>query len=1524
MFDAAQANAEAKTYTQNLDLAAAANVRLGQAIPVVGQSLTTVEQATTRAVQSQVAYKTSADQMTQSITSTDTTIKNLGTTVSGLGAPFSQAVSTTQEYEGVLNASGTAVKQFEATSATMAGTLGEVQTAVTSTSQSTDKMDASLSQVEPSIRQIDSGLTEMGGSLKTATTLEENLSRSTVGTKDAMGQLAPQIEKSNQSLNKNTQEANNTKLGMVALAGQMVGVGTSIIGLVTSFSNLERTQLALDKSSIGLEKSTRIVNVAYADLSKFIAKTGVDASGLGGSLTALGQAHEHLNQLINTGQVNTVAFDDAVTAVHSAVDVLRQKLLDLGVPQEEVNNKMDKFSQLLDSQVNKAMTNSLNKSELWANQLQIIGSTAGTLIGIVGSVATITQTFGTSAQVTAGLTRVWAGAMGIAEKAADALKISVRSLMIATGIGIALAVGGFIFDAISKSAEASSQKTEEANQTTVQSTDKMIQGFDKMSTGILGATEKVGQDLKTMQDNIAAYLDQGIKKSQDFHDAMVTNLVVPAVNVPGTPKVETPPARPHQEVIKSGGARTFEELGTVPNQFAGSQLEKTGTGLGQEAHAAQTGEPGFLTGATGLATLEKEPAVLNNDTAAQKQNAQARSDSDKVNIAYNQNMMRGIEILATARSTLTAHTGVTKIGTPTVIEYAKAMSTMGEAVKTGNVMQQIESSETLRGIEAKVKATAATNSYTGALDMNDKTHAVLAETMDEGNKIIQQRQQENDEVIDQENTIAQAFGQRIKLSEIDADVGKQLFQIAKDKITAYKGEEMALIGLASKYNVMIPNLKEIVSNEQNDVKTLSDLITANQTLVGVITDRNHAQELTTQGQVAGRVASIDFYESTIKQIAADKQQLNDLDVMAKTFGVSLPQGVEHSIENMQLLIQAFEGSSTAAKNLVDQANEAHKALTEFAADKFEVELEGKVGNKGDTKDVWKALKGLPLTKETKQEIVFNAKLDAKEDKMREGLQKTIDAITYRNPITGKLLLNPNMDAKELDKNVDKITAFIKEKIDKKDSDKSIWIGLSKALDNAMKSSDPVGAVNKIINDPDVLALLNGGPMGEKIKGDIQNTSDPAGAIQQAFTDGVATFETPDDLITKINNDMALGISATDAINKNIEANYSKADATKLEEEIQKQIESGVDPVTAVNNVINANKGKINPIVVPLTLEQKQQFGKDLISGKINPWLDQDQQKDKDTPKTTQAIIIPPADFKIFQASVVKGMATAVATFVQGVANMQTAFGTTSDAVAMEFKEVVTAEGNGITQMSTTWASGVAELQTVFGTMSDAVNMEFKEINKEMTVGEKAQALAWAKNVSTMQDVFATMSDAVKMEWKEINKEMASGEKTMEKDMATAVGKMEDAIGTISDTVKEEMKQATQALKSGIDGWSDAVKKEVDQMNAEARKFKPPQGSGGGGSNSDGSTGNAQFGADFITEMGSPMRLIVGEGGKRERIRVDPEGTPGFGEATVRNAGNDGGGSGVVIINENRPIFIGGEQVGVLQSRRVFKGIGSHY
>jgi hypothetical protein len=251
-------------------------------------------------------------------------------------------------------------------------------------------------------------------------------------------------------------------------------------------------------------------------------------------------------------------------------------------------------------------------------------------------------------------------------------------------------------------------------------------------------------------------------------------------------------------------------------------------------------------------------------------------------------------------------------------------------------------------------------------------------------------------------------------------------------------------------------------------------------------------------------------------------------------------------------------------------------------------------------------------------------------------------------------------------------------------------------------------------------------------------------------------------------------------------------------------------------------------------------------------------------------------------------------------------------------------------------------------MSDMMLLETGLINEEFATTVETWLTQFDTFITGYGERINQMSDMMNLEATAIEEEIQTGIDTWQNQITSFVTNYDNAIDAMSDTMNEEASQIEDELQDGIDQWqqqiksfisnfensidtmSDTVADEVAEVNKELDKIKKDiQVNVNVKVNK--SSGNA-YGGEYETEAFSPQLLMVGEGARREKVKITPAGRSEFPDERQKEIDKGvvmvaesrrGGGQQPIVLNETIIINNADGSQRVERRKKVFGGLGSH-
>jgi hypothetical protein len=417
--------------------------------------MTQFEQAIQQAAMANTEIITSLDAVVQKTGEFGQSMGSVAANVEASAAPFATVTQAVTEYEGVLTSSGTAVQTFEATSATLGDTLTSIGTGFTDTTAASEGLNTSVTTLEPSMRTLDQGVQDSTGSLTTYNTLVNDVSTSTETYTGALGNLGTELANTQQKATQTEQSTTGLRESMVSLGAGVTSLVAQGYSLYMSWDNLEKAQLRTEKSSIALDKAFITIDARMAAVSKSMQDNNVTSAASQQAFANLGTAIDTYTALLDQHILSGQEYDAALQAVQASQEAVRQAMLDSGMAVTEVDTVMNKLTLSLDTGYVRAMTEARNQDAEWRAGLQLGLNIMGTFATGVQTTFNVISSWSDVTAAATGALHTFRTVVTAAEVSIAGLTISIKALLASTVIGLGLlALGTLIQYLMSRSAEA--------------------------------------------------------------------------------------------------------------------------------------------------------------------------------------------------------------------------------------------------------------------------------------------------------------------------------------------------------------------------------------------------------------------------------------------------------------------------------------------------------------------------------------------------------------------------------------------------------------------------------------------------------------------------------------------------------------------------------------------------------------------------------------------------------------------------------------------------------------------------------------------------------------------------------------------------------------------------------------------------------------------------------------------------------------------------------------------------------------
>ncbi len=220
---------------------------------------------------------------------------------------------------------------------------------------------------------------------------------------------------------------------------------------------------------------------------------------------------------------------------------------------------------------------------------------------------------------------------------------------------------------------------------------------------------------------------------------------------------------------------------------------------------------------------------------------------------------------------------------------------------------------------------AAFGSPTAKVQLNSELQQAAKKQSDAASKASKDQQKQK---IDEKKIREQAVQSALKEVEAYSSVIKKNIEETKSI------REMALeFGVAEsalkKFNKQMTEFGTATNKAQ--ISLLKLTLTQAENLKYLHSQTQATKDLL-NAQIEGAAAARDFEKNTRMDAIANKEELKQLEAVAKELGISLPASVKPTIENMHLLIEASYGSASALEDLKKSFQETSKIAEFFGSE----------------------------------------------------------------------------------------------------------------------------------------------------------------------------------------------------------------------------------------------------------------------------------------------------------------------------------------------------------------------------------------------------------------------------------------------------------------------------------------------------------------------------------------------------------------------------------------------------------------
>lgn len=546
-----------------------------------------------------------------------------------------------------------------------------------------------------------------------------------------------------------------------------------------------------------------------------------------------------------------------------------------------------------------------------------------------------------------------AAAIGEEEAAVGArvLGISLRSLLISTGVGAALVLVGLALEPLienfMKSHEASAAAAE---------------GFTQVS----GSTDQVGTAVGTMADNVDTANQAIIDSTKEMVDSVVKDYQRMVLET----QKAVPPAQKGAITPKPAEKKDFlgnlADAGQSTLNWFGGIGQSITEGLGFKREVPRT--------VTSQGPSGEKPYVPLNPDAAQIQDYQFRPEDilaiQQQNVARAKEFNQGI-IAQYTQGPNAPFASFTKAGLDVPIEkiqkYIQLNKEMNENAQKGTpeafLAYGVAAAEIQKLLDPTEELKKRTDDLKKSEDDKQKTYEASQKSMDAYNAtldklplILQDTGAMTKQLSEQEierqgiiRTSAAVFVGQAEAQKLSLGVAQQV-AAQGNKITSDLINQRDAI---QANNVVWDHMNQVVAGT---TVTLGDWILAQQkTILSSIdvtkslTNLTYQQYLTNQGMIAGKTAAKDMLEQFIMGKAENQQFAASAQQIAQVMQITLPNGMQVTQEAFGKLLESIKETGGEGQFLADTLNERIAPA---------VQLLGKAINAKNWKEFKEGFKGL--------------------------------------------------------------------------------------------------------------------------------------------------------------------------------------------------------------------------------------------------------------------------------------------------------------------------------------------------------------------------------------------------------------------------------------------------------------------------------------------------------------------------------------------------------------------------------------
>lgn len=1355
-------------------------------------------------------------------------LQSIVTTAKGVGAPFQQAGTSVQQFSNTYDNTGRVIK---------------------STSTAVDQNAQAVNRLSPTYRQLDSNVGLVSNSQNKYIDITRNAIAQNNQYTGALGNMGRSLTSASGSAEQLVKSKQNLFDKASPLISKFSGLSFSVTGLVTAYNEAINMSGLLEDAQKRVDDATTRLNIAIETHGKLSTEATRAQLELEKAERALG----FQNRVVNLSYQDMLPF--VVLLGSSFTKIATENLPKLIAKKAEWAAQGTSLFEILKNKLNPATVKMGTDAAASAANMSAVAP------------AMITSAKGTD---------VATASMGRAAIAANTLKFSIRSLLVATGIGAAIVAASVAFDVWQKANADSSSATDKLT-TSTENFGKVIPDVDTKTSGFNSTIA----DLKAKATEAKAPIDTLAESIGNVVSKLFAGGFIPEVKETGEPLTEAE----KEEGIKPIPQSQFD----TESQTSGRILEFSQ--LAKEVQEDITKRAEEATEQIREMTLE-----INTLNKSEFIHAQALAHSGE-------NYNKLVQVMGKYNPELQANTQ----------EYVKNLATQHD-------------------IERQLKA-------------QNKELINSAQNMGLNSAELELLNSEHENFVN-----------------VTSDTNKNV-DVANNKLA------LMILRYGAFKNALFDSTKTIQSlnlGVKDGVESFNGLIDS--------TLRSTVAQVTFEGKV----------RDTISLLGAD-----------------LPQGIEKTTSNYVLLLEAILGNREAFNTLRD---EMAKTIQETAKlnQSFADAVAGMVNEKGKFDKEFKDFLKDVLPKDLRKEFKVHAEFRAEEAELKKSINDFLTIVldlmsSNDNPLTPELEANPDFTNSDFTESVQGLYDKIQEEIeDEKLSPvlgEGIMLRLTEAINQA-EAGDMVGARETLQK---ALGLMTGqldtkevsDVAGQKVSEAIDNI-DPK--LKQMFIDagiddeqipkllallkrGVADEEVPINAIASSTSPQTIKNDIEGTIG-DIEMKGTVTNTPEMKSTIQTDIADspiemkgtiteaplGENVGTDINTEL---EGEINPVIQNGTLGEN--FAGNVqsqVEGTIN---------EENAPKLPLAPFVNPDP--VLQQALAIGKAVTFqmeegakdpfpnAPLMNAEPALQQAL-TVGQAVTTQIETGMNDPLPIVPAPNTeTFLEAVGQmLETTYNNFNGTFETLIEDINEKLTEGQEG----WFEIMVGFIDDTITEINRILLNTEELIETMSEKLDEGQQDWFDII------VGFIDDTITETDRILThtediiddieQAYKTGtvkwikliinfvdayedeIDKMSDITADEVKEINSELDKIKKSVKTVH--TIETRRTNANQFGSEFTTDAFSPQLLIVGEGSRKEKVKISPVGTPEFQTdnpevedlnrsknrvrtaSSSRSGGSSNGfatGNGqTIILNENVTVVTPmGEEIGNTQFRRMYKNLGAH-